>query len=232
MQSLALIQSISIAIQHAPVAAYRLGLWLLLSSIILVVVPVINLLREVRKNETLIDVVAILTIVEAAASLALALSTATLPRRPDVALNDRPVDRQRTVSVLSRYTWSWITPLLTLASVNQDLTPDDVPLGDHKLRSGDLQREWDAVKHRGTLLSSLAWAYKGRMVLLWAVTLVRGVLSVAPFWAMLRIINILENEGRDGIHRIELPGLVVIMALSNLLDGVSPCPYDQCANAC
>lgn len=205
---------------HSPVTSYKLGLWLLLSAILLLASPIVTLVSVLKETQTYDDPTAILCIIQLAAAFTLAVSSTTLPRRPEVSINGHPVDSQRSVSALSRFTWEWIQPLLQLASVNQDLTLDDVPRGDHTLRAADLQKEWDASKPRATLLRSLSWAYKGRMGLLWSVTLVRGLISVLPFWAMLRIISILENEGREGIHRFELPALVVIMALSNLLDGV------------
>lgn len=222
---LALIHGISIAVHHSPVASYKLGLCLFVSSIALTVSAVITVFRVLQKKDTLhvTTTVIILGSVQLGAAVGLALSAVALPRRPDVLIDGRPVDRQRTVSALSRYTWSWVEPLLRLASVNQDLTLDDVPRGDHRLRSEDLQRAWDTSQPRATLLRSLVCRFRVRMALLYSVTVVRCVVSVVPFWAMHRVIGILENEGREGVHRIELPALVIIMALSNLIDGVG-CP--------
>lgn len=68
--------------------------------------------------------------------------------------------------------------------------------------------------------------YKGRLVILWAVTLVRCAVSILPFWFMLKIINILEG-GTARADNMQLMVFVLLMALSNLLDSVRLPRYHQ-----
>lgn len=41
-----------------------------------------------------------------------------------------------------------------------------------------------------------------------------------PFWTMLRVLNILEDREAKASHPFELLGLILGMAISNLLDAV------------
>jgi len=150
----------------------------------------------------------------------LAASTVLLSRRPDVFFQGCEVDRQRTVSALSRYTWGWIEVLLRQASLKNDLDADEIPHADHTLRSDELKKTWDGLEARSTLLRSLICAYKGSLGLLWIVTIVRCIVSIMPFWTMLQVLNILEDREAKASHPIELLGLILGMAISNLLDAV------------
>lgn len=150
----------------------------------------------------------------------LAVVSGMLPRRPEIVYDGAKVDRQWTVSLLSRLTWSWIQPLLRHASLHDGLEGEDVPHADFNLRSKQLAKEWNKFAHKPTLFLSLAAAYKGRLAVLWAATLVRCAVSILPFWFMLRILKILETEVTRS-NPVQLFNFVLGMAVSNLADSVS-----------
>lgn len=172
------------------------------------------------QSNSLRDPVVVFWVFNTLTSLCLGVSSTLLPKRPDVFFNGCKIDRQRTVSLLSRYTWSWIQPLLLHASTMNDLDMDVIPSADRTLRSRELKKDWDALKIQTSLLRSLWWAYKGRLATLWTVTIVRCLVGIVPFWTMLRILNRLEIRRDSGCHNFELMALVIGMALSNLLDAV------------
>lgn len=153
-------------------------------------------------------------------SLGLAISSISLPRRPDVVFQSCKVDRQRTVSALRRYTWSWIESLLQQASVKNDLDLDDIPCADQTLRADELDRQYDGFEVDSTLLRSLLCGYKGKLGWSWLVTIVRCLISIMPYWTMLRTLEVLENRELKFSHQLELLGLVLGIAIFNLIDSV------------
>ncbi|QPC60528.1 hypothetical protein HYE67_002759 [Fusarium culmorum] len=211
------IHCICIFFQHSPVKAQQSGVWLLFTALTLVVssLPHIRYLYTHRHQLPIISI--IFLIVSALSAVALAFASTCLPRRPEVFHRNSAIDRQWTVSVLRRLTWSWVQPLLHQAAQRNDLGTEDVPQADSRLRSQDLRKQWDQLTRQESLFRSIVALYKGRMVVLWAVTLVRCAVSILPFWFMLKIINILEDRTAH-VDSMQLMVFVLLMALSNLLD--------------
>jgi hypothetical protein len=208
---------------HAPVKVHDLGLWLFGSSLIVATITVPQLIKEAQfftRNNT---VALVLRAVNVGAVVLLCLSSVLLPRRPDVFFNGKKVDEQWTVSAFSRYTWSWVDPLLSFAVKKNDLDASDVPHVDRTLRAADLKEDWLASKPQGSLFRSLFWAYKGSFMVQLSLTVFRNILALLPFWTMLRVINILEQRdlGLSGASNLELWILIFAMAGFNLLDAVS-----------
>ncbi|KAF2827753.1 hypothetical protein CC86DRAFT_289304 [Ophiobolus disseminans] len=151
-------------------------------------------------------------------SLALAINSVSLPRRPDVVFQGYKVDRQRTVSALRRYTWSWIQSLLKQASVKNDLDPADIPYADQTLRADELNKQYNGFQVDSTLLRSLVCKYKAKLGWLWLVTIVRCLVNIMPYWTMLRTLEVLESRESKISHQLELLGLVLGIAIFNLID--------------
>lgn len=205
--------------------SHDLGLWLFASALIVTSLSITQLTQLLRQVPDSKDPVIILRAINTAVVFFLSLASILIPRRPDVFFKDSKVDRQWTVSALSRYTWTWVEPLLRHASKKNDLDAADIPQPDLKLRSEDLKKNWDNFNFQGSLLRSLIWAYKGGVALQWGVTIFRCFLGIVPFWIMLRIIRILEKRETEGTPTLELWSLVIWMAFLNFLDAVSSlCP--------
>ncbi|KAF5978089.1 ATP-dependent bile acid permease [Fusarium coicis] len=218
--ALILLHAISLSAHHAPVKVHDLGLWLFGSSLIVATITVPQLIKEAQfftRNNT---VALVLRAVNVGAVVLLCLSSVLLPRRPDVFFKGKKVDEQWTVSAFSRYTWSWVDPLLSFAVKKNDLDASDVPHVDRTLRAADLKEDWLASKPQGSLFRSLFWAYKGSFMVQLSLTVFRNILALLPFWTMLRVINILEKRdvGLSGASNLELWILIFAMAGFNLLD--------------
>ncbi|PNP66822.1 hypothetical protein FNYG_13552 [Fusarium nygamai] len=218
--ALILLHAISLSAHHAPVKVHDLGLWLFGSSLIVATITVPQLINEAQfftRNNT---VALVLRAVNVGAVVFLCLSSVLLPRRPDVFFKGKKVDEQWTVSAFSRYTWSWVDPLLSFAVKKNDLDASDVPHVDRTLRAADLKEDWLASKPQGSLFRSLFWAYKGSFMVQLSLTVFRNILALLPFWTMLRVINILEQRdvGLSGASNLELWILIFAMAGFNLLD--------------
>ncbi|KAI1058055.1 hypothetical protein LB506_000939 [Fusarium annulatum] len=218
--ALILLHAISLSAHHAPVKVHDLGLWLFGSSLIVTTITVPQLIKEAQFFTRDNTVALVLRAVNVGAVVFLCLFSVLLPRRPDVFFKDQKVDEQWTVSAFSRYTWSWVDPLLSFAVKKNDLDASDVPHVDRTLRAADLKEDWLASKPQGSLFRSLFWAYKGSFMVQLSLTVFRNILALLPFWTMLRVINILEQRdvGLSGASNLELWILIFTMAGFNLLD--------------
>lgn len=196
---------------------------MLASCLIVAALSIPALAREVQNRITLDKTLVILRTVNAVTVFSLGLSSVLLPRRPQVLFKDRKVDDERTVSALSRYTWSWTEPLIGLASRKNDLDSTDIPHPDQRIRAEDLKRKWDAFNFQTSLLRSLLWAFKRSLAIQWSITVFRNLVGVLPFYIMLRLINILEERGHGGSPTLELWALVAGIAAFSMLDAVR-CP--------
>ncbi|KAF5562781.1 ATP-dependent bile acid permease [Fusarium phyllophilum] len=218
--ALILLHAISLNAHHAPVKVHDLGLWLFGSSLIVTTITVPQLIKEAQFFTRDNTVALVLRAVNVGAVVFLCLFSVLLPRRPDVFFKGQKVDEQWSVSAFSRYTWSWVDPLLSFAVKKNDLDASDVPHVDRTLRAADLKEDWLASKPQGSLFRSLFWAYKGSFMVQLSLTVFRNILALLPFWTMLRVINILEQRdvGLSGASNLELWILIFAMAGFNLLD--------------
>ncbi|KAF4443547.1 hypothetical protein F53441_11402 [Fusarium austroafricanum] len=218
--ALILLHAISLSAHHAPVKVHDLGLWLLGSSLIVTTITVPQLINEALHASRDNTVILVLRAVNVGTVVFLSVFSVLLPRRPDVFFEGRKVDDQWTVSAFSRYTWSWVDPLLSLAVKKNDLDASDVPHADRTLRAAGLKEDWLVSKPQGSLFRSLSWAYKGPFMVQFSLTVFRNFLALLPFWTMLRVINILEQRdvGLPGASNLELWILIFAMAGFNLLD--------------
>ncbi|KAF4340544.1 ATP-dependent bile acid permease [Fusarium beomiforme] len=217
--ALILLHAISLSAHHAPVKVHDLGLWLFGSSVIVGIIVVPQLMKEAQQDrDNTVNIS--LRAINAGAVIFLSFFSVLLPRRPDVFFKGQKVDGQWTVSAFNRYTWSWISPLLSFAVKKKDLDASDVPHADRTLRAADLKGDWIASKPRGSLFRSLLWAYKDPFLVQFLLCVLRNCLALLPFWTMLRVINILEQRdvGLSGASNLELWVLIFAMAAFNLLD--------------
>lgn len=224
-----------IALHKAPVKSHNLALWLLGSALVLVTFSCSQLSNKIIRIRLHNDIVDILWLINLVAAVALVITSTTIPRRPDVFFNDHKVDAQWTVSTLHRLTWSWVQTLLRHASLHNDIAVEDVPQADSRLRAEDLKKKWDTlnIKSNLSLFQSLMSAHQWQLALLWAVTLLRCVVSILPFWSMFQVLNILEDQTNRSSRLVELLALISCMTVSNLLDSVrlvSAMP--ACTNLC
>ncbi|KAF5002170.1 hypothetical protein FGRMN_546 [Fusarium graminum] len=215
-----LLHAISLSAHHSSVRVHDLGLWLLGSCLVVTTITVPQLTKEAQHVSQDNVTTLVLRAVNVGAVVILSFFSVLLPRRPDVFFEGNKVDDQWTVSAFRRYTWSWVNPILTHAAQKKDLDASDVPHVDRTLRAADLKEDWLAFKPKGSLFRSLFWAYKVPFAVQFFLTVFRNLLALLPFWAMLRVINILERRdvGVSGSSNLELWVLIFAMAAFNLLD--------------
>lgn len=179
------------------------------------------------------DPVLILRIINFASAVALAFANVCLPRRPDVFFRDEKVDAQFTVSILSRYTWSYAYPLIKKATEKGDLDLKDVPQPDHFLQVDYLLKAWHEAKFVSTLARSLFRAYRARLFLQWGVIVIRCVVGIGPFYIMLQLIDSLQYKESGKGPTPEMWGYVLWMGAFTLSEMVrSPPPLGLHDSSC
>ena len=189
-----LIQATSLFLERESVRRYRLGLYGAISCMLLItVIGVENgLLRyrvvSIRRYTAHI----VLTTFQLLAAILTLFFHLSLPRRPDVFQDDHLVDRQFTVSAISRYTFSWADPLLKLAAVNKGLDLKELPCMDHFTRSDYLQKSFNNMKGRDRLWKSIYFAHAPAFIQQWVLVIVQAVTQFAPQLAMFHILKLLE----------------------------------------
>jgi hypothetical protein len=135
-----------------------------------------------------------LRVSQLALSALTAFSSISLPRRPDVFRDGKPVDRMYSVSALGRYSFSWVGGMLALARKKNRLELNDLPTMDHYTRSKDLSEEWGKEKHPRKLWIEIFLAHKWPFIIQWLLTLLSAFGGFAPQFTTYHILQILERR--------------------------------------
>jgi hypothetical protein len=126
------------------------------------------------------------------------LANVSLPRRPAVFIEGKPVDSGMTVSALSKYSFAWCFPLLSLATKKGTLDPDDLPRPDDLVRAISLiqrwLRKWSSANNNGKLWVRLAIMHKWPLMMQWFLTLLQSFGNVAPQFVLLHLLRLLEKR--------------------------------------
>ncbi|KAM0262906.1 hypothetical protein ACHAQJ_001499 [Trichoderma viride] len=212
------LQAVCISAHRSPVRSHDLGLWTFGSALITILANILHSHHAWRLGAVKIDAVLILRLVSLVATALLLFASISIPRRPKVFHNGKPVDAQFTGSILSQYTWSWGQPLVALALEKGDLEEKDIPGPDHNFRARDLVEAWHKFEFKGTLLKKLLRNYLPLFVLQWTVTVLRSFVGLGPFWAMLRVIELLEQRSPTGERPMgQILAYIVSLAVFSLL---------------
>lgn len=145
-----------------------------------------------------------------------------IPRRPDVFHEGKVVDQQDTVSVLGRFTFSWVNGLLRFTMAKKGLDIDDLPALPCSVRPETLHGRFEQVRRGIPLWRALIIAHWKPFVLQTTLALVSCALSFGPQVALLGILKSLENRqsGSWDISRswLWVSALGCFMLLSSSLD--------------
>ncbi|KAL3420391.1 ABC transporter [Phlyctema vagabunda] len=122
----------------------------------------------------------------------------SLPRRPNLIYDGRPVDAQYTVSAIQRYSFAWARPLLLKAKAEGRLEYEHLPALDEAGRSKPLLTRLSASTNTQGKARSL-WiiifaAHRARFFQQWLLTIASGFALYAPQLCMLKILTLLERR--------------------------------------
>ena len=119
-----------------------------------------------------------------------------LPRRPKIYLDGVPVDAMYTVSALSRYSFTWVEHLLTLAHIKKHLDLDDLPAMDHYTRAKEVSSSWKSKDRPGRLWVELIFCHKWSFITQWILTLIQSFGNFAPQFVNFHFLQLLEERDR------------------------------------
>lgn len=161
-----------------------------------------------------------LVVARGAAAFIVIMSSLTVPRRPDVFYNGNKVDEMRSVSLYSRYTFSWAGKLLGMAFKMGRLEEKDIPVLDSRRRAQELQKSFNQIKESPKLYYQLFLAHWRTMVIQWALTLMVSFFAFAPQFIMFKILKLLEKRSIGVDIGFEAWSWVIIMGLAKVLEAV------------
>ncbi|KAL2439061.1 Pleiotropic ABC efflux transporter of multiple drugs YBT1 [Exophiala dermatitidis] len=202
---LLLFQAVSIFITPSSRKRYDLGVFSGLSAFFIALAVVLENLSLWRSRTSPLprDIHLTLSIVQIVCGLLLVLTSFLIPRRPDVYWNGKPVDRENTVSVLEKLTFSWSSPILSHAVKNRGLDYDDLPEIGHQVRSRELRQRFEAVGKKDKLWKTLFFSHKWAFIQQWVYQALCSVTNFLPQVALFFILRTLEarDQGEDVAFR-------------------------------
>ncbi|KAJ5428287.1 P-loop containing nucleoside triphosphate hydrolase protein [Penicillium cf. griseofulvum] len=139
----------------------------------------------------------VLLIVQIACALFRGLFCALLPRRPDVYFEGQLVDQQWTVSILSRFTFSWANTLLQYAVKNRTLDIDSLPKLPLPVRAHSLRANFERALRSRKIWKAIIFAHYKSICLQMMWTVAACFLSFGPQVALYNILNSMEARGTE-----------------------------------
>ncbi|OAP61776.1 hypothetical protein AYL99_03979 [Fonsecaea erecta] len=198
---LVLFQAIAIYVTPSSRQRYRLGIFTAFSSLLIAVAVAVENISLWQSNVAPLPRNAHLTLslVQFICGILLVFTSLLIPRRPDVYWNDKVVDRQNTVSALSKLTFSWASAILSFAAENRGLDYEDLYEIDHDARSRELRANFEAVGRKDKLWKTLFWSHKWAFISQWIMQATCSITDFLPQVALYFILRTLEarDEGKD-----------------------------------
>lgn len=118
---------------------------------------------------------------------------AGFPRRPDIFDRAGLVDQQHTLSLLSRFTFSWNRSIFSVAKERQ-MQIQDIPNLDFVTRSKHLESKFREKCTKGPLWKQLIRAHAGELTLQWLLTLVIAGLALFPQVVLYNFLSKIERS--------------------------------------
>lgn len=184
-------------LECSPLKTYGLSVFGFLASFSAVVTPALELfyvLTISEKKQSFDSTHLGLFLAQSVVGLALSIVYLLVPRRPDVFLHDKLVDRQYSGPLLYRITFGWADPLLKFAIRNQGLEIDDLNSIDNNLRSKGLHANFEAIRGSMPLWKLLLKAYWPTILLQYFLTFLFSFAQFGPQIALFGLLKSLEDR--------------------------------------
>ncbi|KAH6845193.1 hypothetical protein B0I37DRAFT_311932 [Chaetomium sp. MPI-CAGE-AT-0009] len=144
-------------------------------------------------EDTAMRVLGLLYLLQLAAAVATACGFAGFSRRPDIFDKAGLVDQQHTLSLLSKFTFSWNRNIFNVARERQ-MQVQDIPNLDYVTRSRYLESKFLGKGTEGPLWKRLIKAHAGELALQWFLTLVIACLSLFPQVVLYNFLSKIERS--------------------------------------
>lgn len=181
-----------------PIERYKQGQYAFLASVITVLIQYIETIvgSSTANTQWINPASAGLFVTQVIIALLRGFFCIKIPRRPNVFHNGKEVDQQNTVSVFSRFTFSWANSLLRETSLNKTLNIDDLPVLSLATRPETLLTAIERERLGRPLWKALAIAHWRSIMLQMTLAVVACVLSFGPQVALYGILKSLEDRDR------------------------------------
>lgn len=211
------IQAVSFFTEPRPVERFNLGKYAFGGSLIALTVTGIEIhLVSSSHGALFLQKIWIgLTIAQATSGFLLGLFSILLPRKPDLYLNGRIVDRELSVSALGRFTFSWANSILNYAVKNKSLELTDLPRLRAEKRTDRLRDHFEKSRGNRKIWKALVVAHWKSLLLQLVLTLILCVLSFGPQTALFNILKSLETRDLESWHPVQ--ALAWVLALGGLM---------------
>ncbi|KAJ9605182.1 hypothetical protein H2200_010572 [Cladophialophora chaetospira] len=207
-------QATATYITPSSIQRYKLGIFSAFSALSLAVaLAVENIsLWQSKRSPLPRNIHLTFSIILFVASIGFGITSLCIPRRPDVYWNEKIVDRENTVSLLSKLTFSWPGPILSYAAKNRALDYDDLHEIDHENRSRELRREFEAVGQKDKLWKTIFWSRKWIFIQQWVLQATVSITDFLPQIVLYFVLRTLEarDEGKD----VALTSWLLVIGLS------------------
>lgn len=194
-QFLILFQTLVVVLVRKSNKSYSLGIFVALSCVFLLLTLLYHdglLAQDTSVSSIGPPEVTALRISQLVFAMCTLFASISIPRRPEVFKDGRPVDGMYTVSALGRYSFSWVSHILAIARQRKTLVLEDLPRMDHHTRSRDLSQSWAKTEHPRRLWIELFLAHKEPLIIQWFLTLIQAFGNFAPQFVIFHILRILE----------------------------------------
>ncbi|KAL8891556.1 MAG: hypothetical protein Q9215_001420 [Flavoplaca cf. flavocitrina] len=145
------------------------------------------------------------------------LSCLLLPRRPCVYINHQAVDKQFSVSILSRWTFAWAHELLSFARKNNGLDMVHLPRLHLRLRSNYLEKAFNRRKRSNVLWKDLLRVHRLELAGQSLLAISQGVVQFAPQLAMYKLLELLEQRAKGNSLAQEAWGWVFGLGIAIII---------------
>ncbi|KAJ6125159.1 ABC transporter integral membrane type 1 [Penicillium samsonianum] len=213
------IQAVAFFTEPRPTSRYVLGHFAFWGSIIAIAVPGIELGILVFSQLGLShgQVWVGLQLAQIATAALRAVFCVLIPRRPDVYYEDELVERELSVSLLSRFTFSWANGLLNYAVKHKTMELEDIPRLVASKRADYLREKFEIARQNRKLWIAIVVAHLGPLIAQTILSIGICFLSFGPQVALFQILKTLElrgtpdwNVGASYIWVLALGGLLFL----------------------
>ncbi|KXG53717.1 ABC transporter, integral membrane type 1 [Penicillium griseofulvum] len=213
------IQAVAFFTEPRPTSRYVLGHFAFWGSLIAIAVPGIELGILVFSQLGIPHgrVWVALQLAQIASAALRAIFCTLLPRRPDVYHDDKLVEQELSVSLFSRFTFSWANRLLNHAVKHKTMELEDLPKLIAANRADALREKFEMVRKNRKLWKAIILAHWKSLVIQGMLSLLICFLSFGPQVALFQILKTLElrdtpywNVGASYIWVLALGGFLFL----------------------
>jgi hypothetical protein len=156
---------------------------------------------------------------ELAAAVSLLFMLASIPRRPLVFFKGQAVDQQHGASIISRYSFSWVFPVLRLAK-SRPLTLHDLPSVDHEIRARTVVAKFSGKKGTERFWKLMLRSHAHILSFSWLLVFFKALFGFFAQISLHRFLQRLETGLDTGIAEKEAWRWVMALSCSLLAEAV------------